>query len=228
MGYRDTFDILRSDYRIREYCTKSMTKLSTYEQLGRAVIELEGQAINALLQQVDSNFGQACQLILQASGRVVVVGMGKSGHIGGKIAATLASTGTPAFFVHPGEASHGDLGMITAVDTVLAISNSGETSEILTILPMIKRMNVKLIAFTGNPDSTLAQNSNIVIDVGVKREACPLGLAPTASTTAPRVFFSSSIFVSRPGINWSSAFSGLAWHVPSAAACDGSISCCAA
>ncbi len=164
-----------------------MTKLSTYEQLGRAVIELEGQAINALLQQIDGNFAQACQLILQSSGRVVVVGMGKSGHIGGKIAATLASTGTPAFFVHPGEASHGDLGMITAVDTVLAISNSGETGEILTILPIIKRMNVKLIAFTGNPDSSLGRQADVVINIGVDKEACPLNLAPTSSTTATLV-----------------------------------------
>jgi len=122
--------------------------------------------------------------MLATSGRVIVVGMGKSGHIGGKIAATLASTGTPAFFVHPGEASHGDLGMITLTDVVLAISNSGETAEILTILPLIKRMGVKLIALTGNPTSTLARQADAHINVGVAQEACPMNLAPTASTTA--------------------------------------------
>jgi arabinose-5-phosphate isomerase len=126
-------------------------------------------------------------LILKCNGRVVVVGMGKSGHIGGKIAATLASTGTPAFFVHPGEASHGDLGMITANDAVLAISNSGETAEILTILPLIKRMEVKLIAFTGNMNSTLAKQADVAINVGVDKEACPLNLAPTSSTTVTLV-----------------------------------------
>ncbi|MGB5307078.1 MAG: KpsF/GutQ family sugar-phosphate isomerase, partial [Gammaproteobacteria bacterium] len=117
-------------------------------------------------------------------GRVIVIGMGKSGHIAGKIAATLASTGTPAFFVHPGEASHGDLGMITAADVVLALSNSGETAEIITILPIIKRLDVPLIAMTGNPGSTLASAATAALDVGVEKEACPLGLAPTASTTA--------------------------------------------
>jgi arabinose-5-phosphate isomerase len=122
--------------------------------------------------------------MLDCKGRVVVIGMGKSGHIGGKIAATLASTGTPAFFVHPGEASHGDLGMITTSDVVLALSNSGETAEIITILPLIKRLNVPLIAMTGNPQSTLSKAATANINVRVEREACPLDLAPTASTTA--------------------------------------------
>jgi len=130
------------------------------------------------------SFTQACRLMLECKGRIVVIGMGKSGHIAGKIAATLASTGTPAFFVHPGEASHGDLGMITSSDVVLALSNSGETNEIITILPLIKRLDVPLIAMTGNPESTLAQAARASINVAVDKEACPLGLAPTASTTA--------------------------------------------
>lgn len=156
----------------------------SFEHLGRETIELEAQALGALVQRLDDNFRVACELILATAGRVVVVGMGKSGHIGGKIAATLASTGTPAFFVHPGEASHGDLGMITPTDLVLAISNSGETDEILVILPIIKRMGVKLIALTGAPDSTIARQADAVLDCGVTKEACPLNLAPTASTTA--------------------------------------------
>ena len=155
------------------------------QELGRAVIDTEAQAISGLIAQVNKpSFTQACQLMLACTGRVVVIGMGKSGHIAGKIAATLASTGTPAFFVHPGEASHGDLGMITGADVVLALSNSGETNEIITILPIIKRLNVPLIALTGNPESTLAQAAKAHIDVAVEKEACPLGLAPTASTTA--------------------------------------------
>jgi arabinose-5-phosphate isomerase len=161
-----------------------MTNISTYEQLGRAVIELEAAAVGALAERIDVNFAKACKLIVKAEGRVVVVGMGKSGHIGGKIAATLASTGTPAFFVHPGEASHGDLGMITQGDVVLAISNSGETAEILTILPIIKRMKVALIAMTGNAESSLGRQADVVIDIRVEKEACPLNLAPTSSTTA--------------------------------------------
>ncbi|MBI5611966.1 MAG: KpsF/GutQ family sugar-phosphate isomerase [Gammaproteobacteria bacterium] len=154
------------------------------QQLGRAVIQLEAEAVGALADRLDADFGRACEIMLATPGRVIVVGMGKSGHIGGKIAATLASTGTPAFFVHPGEASHGDLGMITMTDVVLAISNSGETAEILTILPLIKRMGVKLVALTGNPQSTLARQADAHINVGVTQEACPLNLAPTASTTA--------------------------------------------
>ncbi|MCQ8181422.1 KpsF/GutQ family sugar-phosphate isomerase [Methylomonas sp. SURF-1] len=145
------------------------------------------QAVAALASRIDRQFVSACRLLLACKGRVVVTGMGKSGHIAGKIAATLASTGTPAFFVHPGEASHGDLGMITRQDVVLALSNSGETGEILTILPIIKRLGVPLIALTGNPSSTLAKFATVHIDVAVEQEACPLGLAPTASTTAALV-----------------------------------------
>ncbi len=152
--------------------------------LGLAVIQTEAAAVAELATRIDDNFATACQYMLACSGRIVVLGMGKSGHIGGKIAATLASTGSPAFFVHPGEASHGDLGMIIAKDVVLALSNSGETTEILTILPLIKRLDVPLIALTGNPGSTLASAASVHIDVSVRQEACPLGLAPTSSTTA--------------------------------------------
>ena len=154
------------------------------QQLGQAVLETEAQAIIALKPRIDESFIRACDYMLHCEGRIVVSGMGKSGHIGDKIAATLASTGTPAFFVHPGEASHGDLGMITPKDVVLALSNSGETDELLTILPIIKRLNVPLITLTGNPDSRLARAADANIDVSVAQEACPLGLAPTASTTA--------------------------------------------
>ena len=161
-----------------------MTEASTYQQLGRAVIELEAAAIAALAKNITAEFAKACDLMRYCEGRVVVVGMGKSGHIAGKIASTLASTGTPAFFVHPGEASHGDLGMITPSDVLLAISNSGETAEILTILPIIKRMGVKLIAATGNSSSSLAKQADAVLNIGVDKEACPLNLAPTSSTTA--------------------------------------------
>jgi arabinose-5-phosphate isomerase len=152
--------------------------------LGRAVLETETAALAALANRVNDQFVAACRHILGCRGRVVVTGMGKSGHIGSKLAATLASTGTPAFFVHPGEASHGDLGMITANDVVIALSNSGETEEILTLLPLIKRIGVPLVSLTGNPQSTLACAATANIDVSVEKEACPLGLAPTASTTA--------------------------------------------
>lgn len=155
--------------------------------LGLAVIQVETQAIAALAEQINDNFTLACKLMFACKGRVVVTGMGKSGHIAGKIAATLASTGTPAFFVHSGEASHGDLGMITAQDVVLALSNSGETEEVITILPIIKRLGVPLIAMTGNPASTLARFATTHINVAVEQEACPLGLAPTSSTTAALV-----------------------------------------
>ncbi len=155
--------------------------------LGLAVIETEQQAIATLVKRIDNAFVQACELMLNCKGRIVVIGMGKSGHIGGKIAATLASTGSPAFFVHPGEASHGDLGMIMPVDVVLALSNSGETAEILTILPIIKRLGVPLISLTGNQASVLAKAALVNIDVSVEKEACPLGLAPTSSTTAALV-----------------------------------------
>ena len=157
------------------------------QRLGLAVIETEARAVSALASRIDASFVQACQCMLACEGRIVVLGMGKSGHIGGKIAATLASTGSPAFFVHPGEASHGDLGMITGKDVVLALSNSGETEEILTILPLIKRLGVPLIALTGNPRSTLARAATVHVDVSVEQEACPLGLAPTSSTTATLV-----------------------------------------
>jgi arabinose-5-phosphate isomerase len=153
-------------------------------QLGREVIDIETTAVAALRDRIDASFAEACRVMMQCEGRVVVTGMGKSGHIGSKIAATLASTGTPAFFVHPGEASHGDLGMITPGDVVVALSNSGETSELLTIVPLLKRMDTPLIALTGNPRSTLAREARVHLDVGVEKEACPLDLAPTASTTA--------------------------------------------
>jgi arabinose-5-phosphate isomerase len=152
--------------------------------LGRAVLATEAAAVTALAERIDDRFVDACRYLLACTGRIVVLGMGKSGHVGGKIAATLASTGSPAFFVHPGEASHGDLGMITPQDVVLALSNSGETAEILTILPIIKRLGVPLIALTGRPASTLAREANVSLDVSVAAEACPLGLAPTSSTTA--------------------------------------------
>jgi arabinose-5-phosphate isomerase len=161
-----------------------MSASSSFEQLGREVIQLEAEALQTLATRVDAQFAEACRLVLACQGRVIVTGMGKSGHIGGKIAATLASTGTPSFFVHPGEASHGDLGMITPTDVVLAISNSGETAEILTILPIIKRMGVKLIALLGNTNSSLARQADAILFAGVEKEACPHNLAPTASTTA--------------------------------------------
>ena len=151
---------------------------------GVSVIETEARALSALVARVDGKFASACRLMLSCRGRVVVTGMGKSGHVARKIAATLASAGTPAFFLHPGEASHGDLGMITTADVVLALSNSGETGEILTILPIIKRLGIPLVALTGNDRSRLANEADVHIDVGVEQEACPLGLAPTASTTA--------------------------------------------
>ena len=153
-------------------------------QLGLAVIKTEAAAVARLAERIDDAFVAACRCLLACKGRIVVIGIGKSGHIGGKIAATLASTGSPAFFVHPGEASHGDLGMITALDIVLALSNSGDTEEILTILPLIKRLGVPLITLTGDSNSPLARAATVNINVGVEQEACPLGLAPTASTTA--------------------------------------------
>ena len=151
---------------------------------GREVLSLESRALGQLADRLDARFSRACELLLACEGRVIVVGMGKSGHIGGKIAATLASTGTPAFFVHPGEASHGDLGMITPGDLVIAISNSGETPEILTLLPIIKRMGIPLIAMTGQAASTLGNTAVECLDTSVDKEACPHNLAPTASTTA--------------------------------------------
>ncbi len=161
--------------------------MKNFKQLGKSVIEIEQQAIAELVQFVDDSFELACQLMFHCKGRVIVIGMGKSGHVGGKIAATLASTGTPSFFVHPGEASHGDLGMITPNDVVLTISNSGETSEVLAIIPVIKRIGAKLISMTGNKESTLAKLADTHVCIEVSTEACPLGLAPTSSTTATLV-----------------------------------------
>lgn len=163
---------------------KNMSDPQQLMRAARAVIDTERQAVSALKQRIDDHFVGACQLVLACEGRVVVLGMGKSGHIGHKIAATLASTGTPSFFVHPAEAGHGDLGMITRGDVVIALSNSGETAEIITLLPVIKRLDIPLIALTGNPASTLGTAAAACLDVSVAREACPLNLAPTASTTA--------------------------------------------
>lgn len=158
-----------------------------YLTSGRQTIRLELEAVQELLNHLDGAFTRACELMFHCRGRIIVTGMGKSGHIGNKIAATLASTGTPAFFVHPGEASHGDLGMFTGDDVVLALSNSGETAEVITILPLIKRMGAPLISITANANSTLARSADINLHIPVDREACPLGLAPTSSTTAQLV-----------------------------------------
>ncbi len=158
-----------------------------FQRLGLAVIKTELAEINALLSRINDDFAQACELLLNCKGSIVVTGMGKSGHIGGKIAATLASTGSPAFFVHPGEASHGDLGMITKNDVVIALSNSGYTAEIATIIPILKRFGVPLISMTGDKNSTLATEANINLDVSVSKEACPHDLAPTSSTTVALV-----------------------------------------
>ncbi|MCE9632767.1 MAG: KpsF/GutQ family sugar-phosphate isomerase [Methylophilales bacterium] len=152
--------------------------------LAREVLQVEAREVEALAARLDANFQRAVELILQCRGRVVVSGMGKSGHIANKIAATLSSTGTPSFFMHPAEASHGDVGMMTGDDVVLMLSNSGEGDELLTIVPAVKRMGAKLISMTGNPNSTLAKQSEVHLDAAVSQEACPLGLAPTASTTA--------------------------------------------
>jgi arabinose-5-phosphate isomerase len=152
--------------------------------LARETLEIESSALDRMSARLTDDFGEACRLCLATAGRVVVAGMGKSGHVASKIAATLASTGTPAFFMHPAEASHGDLGMITRHDLLLAISYSGETDEVLTILPLVRRMGAKLLAMTGKPDSTLAKAADVHLDVSVTVEACPLNLAPTASTTA--------------------------------------------
>jgi len=152
--------------------------------LGRQTLAIEAAAVDALKGRLDQAFADAVGLILACSGRLIVSGMGKSGHVARKIAATMASTGTPAYFVHPAEASHGDLGMITRQDILLALSNSGESEELLRIVPAIKRQGARLIAMTGVPDSTLAREADIHLDAGVAQEACPLNLAPTASTTA--------------------------------------------
>ena len=156
-------------------------------KLGLAVIENEAAAVFELTHRIDHRFDAACELLLACQGRVVVTGMGKSGHIGKKIAATLSSTGTPAFFMHPGEALHGELGMITPQDTVLALSHSGHTHEIITLLPLLKRREIPLIALCGNKDSVLAKTADVTLDVSIRHEACPLGLAPTTSTTVSLV-----------------------------------------
>lgn len=157
------------------------------KQLAQAVIDTEARAVTALRDRIDAEFSRACETILACTGRVVVLGVGKSGHIGNKIAATLASTGTPAFFVHAAEASHGDLGMITGDDVLLILSNSGETDEVKQLLPVLRRLGVDIIALTGNRESFLGRHADLHIDVSVDEEACPLGLAPTSSTTAALV-----------------------------------------
>lgn len=156
-------------------------------ELGRAVIETELAAIQELLSRLDEHFTELCEVLQHCKGRVVVTGIGKSGHIARKIAATFASTGTPSFFVHPSEASHGDMGMITAQDILLAISNSGETEEIIALLPFLKQLGITIVSLTGNLRSTIAQASQVSLDISVSKEACPLGLAPTSSTTAALV-----------------------------------------
>ncbi|MBB3047108.1 arabinose-5-phosphate isomerase [Litorivivens lipolytica] len=158
-----------------------------YLTSARRTIAMESAAVAALSERIDDQFSTACELLLNCSGRVVVTGMGKSGHIARKIAATLASTGTPAMFVHPGEASHGDMGMITSQDAVLALSNSGSTAEVITMLPLLKRLSVPLVSMTGNPQSELATAAQAHLDASVTEEACPLGLAPTSSTTVALV-----------------------------------------
>lgn len=166
---------------------KPMSKSQKLRELGLAVVDIEAKSVAALAERIDEHFVEACKLLLNCKGRIIVMGMGKSGHIGSKIASTLASTGSPAYFVHPAEASHGDLGMITRQDVILALSNSGETSEIVTILPFLKRLGIPLISLTGKPQSTIARAATVNLDVGVAMEACPLGLAPTSSTTVALV-----------------------------------------
>src|SRR3954470_16785870 len=163
---------------------KEKTDSAMLISAGRRAIEIEQRALAALLPRLDASFARACQVCLDCKGRVIVTGMGKSGHIAGKIAATLASTGTPSFFMHAAEASHGDIGMITREDVVLALSNSGETAEVLLLIPHVSRLGVPLIAVTGNAKSNLARSASVHLDVSVAEEACPLNLAPTASTTA--------------------------------------------
>ena len=166
---------------------EKVSELFDFRRSARAVLDIEKQAIDGLYQYLDETFERACEMVLRCAGKIVVTGMGKSGHVGNKIAATLASTGTPAFFLHPGEASHGDLGMISGGDLIIAISNSGESSEILALLPVLKRWGNPLICMTSNPNSTMANESDIHLCIRVPEEACPLGLAPTSSTTATLV-----------------------------------------
>lgn len=160
---------------------------NTFSSSALRTISIEAEAVSALANHIGADFEQACRLLLACQGRVIVTGMGKSGHIARKIAATLASTGTPAFFVHPGEASHGDMGMITSGDAIIALSNSGEVSEVVTLLPLLKRLGASIIAMTGNPQSTLGQAADAHLNTGVETEACPLDLAPTSSTTTALV-----------------------------------------
>ncbi|WP_252176836.1 KpsF/GutQ family sugar-phosphate isomerase [Endozoicomonas sp. 4G] len=164
-----------------------MTTDELFTSIGRRTITMELEAVQSLIARIDGSFARACRIMLECRGRVIVVGMGKSGHIARKLAATLASTGTPAYFVHPGEASHGDMGMVTREDVVLALSNSGETSEVITLLPLLKRLGTPLISMTGNTDSTLAKDAEAHLNTGVEKEACPLDLAPTSSTTTALV-----------------------------------------
>ena len=169
-------------------CAVKETKDTEYLcRIGRQVIDIETQSVANLILRIDESYATACRLLLTCRGRVILIGMGKSGHIARKIAATLASTGTASYFVHPAEANHGDLGMLAPGDMVIAISNSGETEEILTLLPIIKLLDIPIIAMTGNPHSALANYSTVHIDISVDKEACPLGLAPTSSTTAALV-----------------------------------------
>jgi arabinose-5-phosphate isomerase len=161
----------------------SSTQNTNFVQSGQRTVRMEREAVASLEARIDDHFCRACELLMQTRGRVIVTGMGKSGHIASKIAATLASTGTPSFFVHPGEASHGDMGMITDGDAVLALSNSGNTPEIMTLLPLLKRLGSVLVSMTGNPESALASASDAHLNIGVETEACPLDLAPTSSTT---------------------------------------------
>lgn len=163
---------------------KKMNSSDDIIKVAKRVLETEAEAIYSLIRKLNSNFEKAVDLVFSCRGRVVVSGMGKSGLVGKKIAATLASTGTPAFFLHPAEASHGDLGMVTERDIVIAISNSGETAELVGLIPFLKRYRVKLISMTGNTKSTLAKASDVMLDISVKEEACPMGIIPTASTTA--------------------------------------------
>ncbi len=172
-----TYIVMKNTPSNNEQAESSLT-------IAQRVLRIEAEAVNQLAQRLDDSFDAATRLILQCQGRVVVSGMGKSGHIGNKIASTLASTGTPAFFMHPAEASHGDLGMMTAQDVMLAISNSGESEELLAIMPALKRLGVSIVAMSSHHDSSLAQQADVHLDVSVPQEACPLGLAPTASSTA--------------------------------------------
>jgi len=183
-GFFPTPDTLAPKSRAMMHLMKSTLGAENLVSRARQVLGIESAAVAALGTRIGDQFVAACRLIDECQGRVVVTGMGKSGHIGDKIAATFASTGTPAFFLHAAEASHGDIGMITAQDVVLALSNSGETAELIAILPVLKRLGAPLIAMTGKPQSTLGRAADVVLDVSVPQEACPLNLAPTASTTA--------------------------------------------